>query len=105
MHRNATDGAPGHQRAALPARPWSGATLAELEQYIAYLRPRRLRPMQGWLPSAGCLCGSEVVEELGHVLMVQVQHDAPRLVVFAQDEGRAQTDRVTGRLVAHSQIP
>jgi hypothetical protein len=59
----------------------------------------------GWFRSAGCLGAREFVEELGHVLMVQVQHDAPRPVVLAQDEGRAQADGVTGPLVAHPQPP
>jgi len=61
--------------------------------------------IHGWFPAAERLGGGEFAEELVHVLMIQVQHDAPRPVVLAQDEGRVQADGVTARLVAHPQIP
>src|SRR5262249_42597944 len=45
-----------------------------------------------WEPARSRLGGSEPAEELIHVLMVEIKHDAPRSVFPAQDEGRQQED-------------
>src|SRR5262249_55391608 len=47
----------------------------------------------------------ELAEEPGHVLMVEVKHDAPRFALLAQDEGRVQGNGVAGRPVLHPQMP
>src|SRR5215831_1754795 len=56
-------------------------------------------------PSRSSLGRSELAEQLVQVLMVEVEHDAPRFVFPAQDEGREQEDGVAGRLAAHPEAP